>query len=280
MSKNRVAFGIYDHQSDASDAVDRLRAAGFRQTDISVLLSRNEGNKDLALDKGTKAPEGAAAGTGSGLLVGGALGWLAGIGTLAIPGLGPFIAAGPIMALLGGAGVGAAVGGLTGALIGAGIPEYEVKRYEGRIRGGHVLVSVHCDDAEWASSAKEVLRETGAQDISSTSEAAADFDSSDRPKPRRATPGTEQRDTDFKRDFDTFHAANGANYGEFAPCYEFGYRMAEKPEYRERSFHDVEPELKHAYMAGHPNSDWDKISSAVLYGWERAGGKVGGFAMI
>jgi hypothetical protein len=277
MSKNRAVFGIYSHGADASDAVDRLRSAGFRSTDISMLVSKNEGNKDLALDKSTKAPEGAAAGTGSGIVLGGALGWLAGIGTLAIPGLGPFLAAGPIMALLSGAGVGAAVGGLTGALIGAGIPEYEVKRYEGRIHGGHVLVSVHCDDAEWTSAARGILRETGAEAVSSTSEAAADFDASDRPRPRHASP---DHDGDFRRNFEASHGTSGAAYAEFAPCYEYGYRMAQKPEYHDIPFQDAEPELKHAYLAGHPGCDWVKVSSAVLYGWERAGGKVGGFVII
>jgi len=277
MSKNRAVFGIYSHRTDASDAVERLRTAGFRNTDISMLLSKNEGNKDLALDKGTKAPEGAAAGTGSGIVLGGALGWLAGIGSLAIPGLGPFIAAGPIMALLGGAGVGAAIGGLTGALIGAGIPEYEVKRYEGRIRGGHILVSVHCDDSEWTNEAREILRQTGAEDVSSTSEAAADFDATDRPRARHAS---SDLDPDFRRDFEASHGKSGAAFAEFAPCYEFGNRMAQKPEYQNVSFHDAEAELKHAYVAGHPGCDWDKVSSAVLYGWEKAGGKVGGYAII
>jgi hypothetical protein len=277
MSKSRAVFGIYSHRADASDAVERLRSAGFRNTDISMLLSKNEGNKDLALVKRTKAPEGAAAGTGSGILLGGALGWLAGIGTLAIPGLGPFIAAGPIMALLGGAGVGAAVGGLAGALIGAGVPEYEVKRYEGRIRGGHILVSVHCDDSEWTGEAKEILRESGAEDVSTASEAAADFDASDRPRPRHASSDHER---EFQRDFEASHGKSGAVYAEFAPCYEFGYRMAQKPEYHDVPFHAAEPELKHAYLAGHPGCEWEKVSSAVLYGWEKAGGKVGGYATI
>jgi len=277
MSKNRAVFGIYSHRSDAADSVERLRSAGFRNTDISMLLSKNEGNKDLALEKSNKAPEGAAAGTGSGIVLGGALGWLAGIGTLAIPGLGPFIAAGPIMALLGGAGVGAAVGGLTGALIGATIPEYEVKRYKGRIRGGHILVSVHCDDTEWAGEAREILRQSGAEDVSATTEASADFDVSDRPRARHASSDHER---EFQRDFEASHGKSGAVYAEFAPAYEFGYRMAQKPEYQDVSFHAAEAELKHAYLAGRPGCEWEKVSSAVLYGWEKAGGKVGGYATI
>jgi hypothetical protein len=187
MSKNTAVFGIYRGEMDAGEGVDELRLAGFRNTDVSVLYAENAGNKDLAHEKNTKAPEGAATGAGSGAVVGGALGWLAGIGLLAIPGLGPFIAAGPIMGMLGGMGVGGAVGGVAGALIGAGMPEYEAKRYEGRIRKGGVLLSVHCDDTHYVRRAKEILENTGAEDISSSSEAKADFAASDHPQPRAAS---------------------------------------------------------------------------------------------
>jgi hypothetical protein len=161
-----------------------LRQRGFRNTDISVLFPRNEGTKDFATEKNTKAPEGTAAGAGTGAVIGGTLGWLAGIGALAIPGLGPFIAAGPIMAALAGVGVGGAIGGLTGALIGMGIPEFEAKRYEGRIKEGGILLSVHCDDSDWTKKAKEVLEHTGAEDVTSTGEAKADFQKTDKPMPR------------------------------------------------------------------------------------------------
>jgi hypothetical protein len=149
-----------------------------------VLFPENVGSKDFAHQKGTKAPEGASTGAGAGVLVGGGLGWLAGIGALAIPGLGPFIAAGPIMAALAGAGVGGTVGGITGALIGMGIPEYEAKRYEGRVKDGGILLSVHSDSSEWTKRAKDILERTGAQNISSTSEASADFSKTDKPMPR------------------------------------------------------------------------------------------------
>src|SRR5206468_10726449 len=132
-------------------------------------------------------PEGTTAGGASGAMVGGALGWLAGIGALAIPGVGPFIAAGPIMGALAGVGVGGAVGGLIGALTGMGIPEYEAKRYEGRVREGGILISVHCDSSDWVKRAKGIMKETGAQDVSSTGEASADFDVSDKPNPRTRT---------------------------------------------------------------------------------------------
>jgi hypothetical protein len=182
--KNIAVFGIYPDQLTAEDAVDSLKDAGFRNTDISVLFPDNQGSKDFAHEKHTKAPEGAVTGGSSGAVIGGALGWLAGIGALAIPGVGPFIAAGPIMGMLGGIGVGSAIGGLTGALIGLGIPEYEAKRYEGRIRRGSILLSVHCDDTDWARRAKNILTQTGAEDVASTGEAQADFASSDKPLPR------------------------------------------------------------------------------------------------
>src|ERR1700681_1071072 len=146
--KNTAVFGIYSTRAGTEAAVDALKAAGFRNTDISVLLPENKGTKDFAVHKDTKAPEGTAAGAVTGGVIGGTLGWLAGIGSLAIPGVGPFIAAGPIIGALSGLGVGGALGGIAGALIGMGIPEYEAKRYEGRIQRGNILLSVHADDSQ------------------------------------------------------------------------------------------------------------------------------------
>jgi len=182
--KNTAVFGIFPDQLTAEDAVETLKDAGFRNTDISVLFPDNQGTKDFAHEKGTKAPEGAVTGGASGAVIGGALGWLAGIGALAIPGIGPFIAAGPIMGMLGGIGLGGTVGGLTGALIGAGIPEYEAKRYEGRIRRGGILMSVHCDDNDWVKRAKNILEQTGAEDIASSTEAHADYATTEKPMQR------------------------------------------------------------------------------------------------
>jgi hypothetical protein len=190
--KNTAAFGIYSDRMHVERAVDALRAAGYRNTDISVLFPENSGTKDFAHEKHTKAPEGAVTGGAAGALTGGALGWLAGIGAIAIPGIGPFIAAGPIVAALAGAGAGGAMGGLLGGLAGMGIPEYEAKRYEGRIRKGGILLSVHCDDSEWTGKAKEILENTGAEDVSSTGEATADFSKSDRPMPRSTSPSSER----------------------------------------------------------------------------------------
>ena len=179
MAKNKSVLGIYATRPGVEDAVLAFKDAGFSNSDISVLLPENLGTKEIATDKATKAPEGAAAGGTTGAVLGGALGWLAGIGALAIPGVGPFIAAGPIMAALAGVGVGGAVGGFTGALVGLGIPEYEAKRYEGRIMKGGILVSVHCDSSDAITHAKRIMENTGAEDVSSTSESSADVRTND-----------------------------------------------------------------------------------------------------
>src|ERR1700686_5349002 len=173
-SKKTAVFGIYATQSGAENAIEVLTRSGFPISDVSVLVPETLGTKEMGTEKATKAPEGAAAGATSGAVLGGTLGLLAGIGALAIPGVGPFIAAGPIMAALAGLGVGGAVGGLAGSLIGAGIPEYEAKRYEGRIQKGGILLSVHCDTSVEIDQAKEILERTGAEDISSTRESSAD----------------------------------------------------------------------------------------------------------
>jgi hypothetical protein len=175
MAKDIAAFGLYPDRVSLESGIDGLRTAGFRHTDISVVIPDSDTTKELAHEINTKAPEGATIGGGTGAVVGGVLGWLVGIGALAIPGIGPLVAAGPIVAALAGIGAGTATGGLIGALAGAGIPEVEAKRYEGRIRRGAILVSVHCDDSEWADRAKEILETTGAQDVASTSEARADY---------------------------------------------------------------------------------------------------------
>jgi hypothetical protein len=175
MASNTAVFGIFKTRAEIEACVDRLRADGFRAADISVLFPENVGNKEMGHEKATKAPEGAAGGAGTGAVLGGTLGWLVGIGALAIPGLGPFIAAGPIIAALAGAGVGGAVGGVVGGLVGLGVPEYEAKRYEGFIRQGGILMSVHSDNSEWTRKAKDVLDAAGAEHVSSTGEARADI---------------------------------------------------------------------------------------------------------
>ena len=167
---NIAVFGIYPSLSQAEGGVDALVTGSFRQSDISVLAPDQESTKDFAHEKHTKSPEGATAGAATGGAIGGTVGLLVGLGALAIPGLGPFIAAGPIMATLAGLGAGGAVGGLIGALVGMGLPEYEARRYEGRVKDGGVLLSVHCSTAEEITSATEILEQTGATDIASSTE--------------------------------------------------------------------------------------------------------------
>ena len=150
--------------------IRNLQTAGFSGNDISVLMADKEGTRDFALQHNTKAPEGAATGAGTGAVLGGALGWLAGIGALAIPGVGPLIAAGPIMAALGGAAVGGTVGGLTGALVGMGMPEFEAKKYEGKVKSGSALISVHSEDGNETKRAKDIFESAGAKDITTAGE--------------------------------------------------------------------------------------------------------------
>ena len=170
----KAVFCLAKTEAQATTIVEQLKAANFSTNDISALLPDKTGTRDFAHEQHTKAPEGAATGAGTGGVVGGALGWLVGIGALAIPGLGPFIAAGPIMAALSGAAAGAALGGLTGALIGLGIPEYEAKRYEGKIKDGNILISVHADDSTERDRAKAIFERAVAEDISYTEEAGVE----------------------------------------------------------------------------------------------------------
>ncbi len=185
--KNTAVFGIYPNRTAAEEALGHLRSAGFRSTDASVLFPENQGTKDLAHEKNTKAPEGVATGAALGVIIGGALGYLLGVGILAVPALTPYIAGGAIVTALAGAGALGILGGILGAAAGLGIPEYEAKRFEGRIRDGGVLLSVHCDNREWSKRAKSVLEDTGAQDIGAAGEKSGDFANGDKPLPRVRT---------------------------------------------------------------------------------------------
>jgi len=183
--KNTAAFGIFKSRVQAERCIDTLLASGYRNDDISVLAPDQATTHEFATEKNTKAPEGVTTGATAGGALGGTLGLLAGIGALAIPGLGPFIAAGPIMGALAGAGAGAVAGGLVGALVGMGIPEFEAKRYEGHVKDGGILISVHCDDSDWTKKAKDILERSGATDVSSAGEKAASTHGVD----TTATPG-------------------------------------------------------------------------------------------
>lgn len=185
----KSVFCIARNEAHACRIVDLLKHNGFSDNDVSVLLADKEGTRDFAHEKNTKAPEGATTGVATGGLVGGALGWLAGIGALAIPGIGPLIAAGPILAALSGAAIGAAAGGLTGALIGMGIPEYEAKRYEGKVRSGNILISVHTDNAEESRRAREIFEQQDAEDIASAGEEAVARSARSQPQSRKQKRG-------------------------------------------------------------------------------------------
>jgi hypothetical protein len=171
MSTKSVFCIARDHVQ-ASNIVENLKSAGFSNNDISALLPDKSSTREFAHEKGTKAPEGAITGAGTGGVLGGVLGWLAGIGALAIPGLGPFVAAGPIMAALSGGAIGATAGGIIGALVGMGIPEFEAKRYEARLREGRILIAVHSENSDETKRAKEIFERAGAEDISSSGEAS------------------------------------------------------------------------------------------------------------
>src|ERR1039457_4065173 len=189
MSKKSV-FCIATSRNQANQIVERLKFANFSNNDISALFADKETNRDFAHEKNTKAPEGAVTGASTGGVVGGALGWIAGIGALAIPGVGPFIAAGPIIAALSGAAIGAAVGGVAGGLIGLGIPELEAKRYEGKIKQGNILISVHTENSGEIGRAKDIFTKAGAQDICTTGEASAPKDMKATEQARAAKPPT------------------------------------------------------------------------------------------
>jgi hypothetical protein len=169
----KAVFCIANTEAQAEAIVNDLQADGFSNNDISVLFPDSTGTKDFAHEKHTKAPEGATAGVSTGGILGGALGWLAGIGSISLPGLGVFMAAGPIMAALSGAAVGAAVGGLTGALVGMGVPEFEARRYEGKLKEGNILISVHVENGKEENIVKDIFRQANAHDISQQKEAAA-----------------------------------------------------------------------------------------------------------
>jgi len=191
-AKNRVAFGIYPDRPAVEETITQFLHAGFRKADVSALFPENPGSKDFGHEKGTKAPEGASIGGIVGGIVGGVLGWLIAAGWINIPAWSALTAAGPVVAALAGVGALGVVGGIIGALIGMTIPEYEAIRFAGRIREGGVLVSIHCDNHRWASRAKAILEDSGAQDVAVTREKEGDFGNNDKPLPRIRTTTTHE----------------------------------------------------------------------------------------
>lgn len=184
MAKNTSVMGIYTDRRTVSDAINVLHKAGYRPTDISVLSSDNQGSKDFALEKRTKGLEGAATGAAAGAVIGAAVAWLASSQIMTISALAPLVGAGPVLAILAGAGACGTLGWIAGSLAGMRLSEYVARRYAGRIRRGGILLSLHCDSSEWCERAKKALKDTGAREISSASEAAADYGTADKPTER------------------------------------------------------------------------------------------------
>jgi hypothetical protein len=191
---NISVFGIYHTREAAEEAVSALRQARFRNTDMSALFPDNIGSKDFALEKNSKAPEGAITGAAAGVIAGGIVGWLAGAGTLAIPGIAPYLNGGPIVSALAAAGALGIIAAIVGAIVGAAMPEYEARRYRGRVKHSGVLLSVHCDNHDWVKRAAATLKRTGAESVASATEAPADYGDSERPAPRTRTSITDDPD--------------------------------------------------------------------------------------
>lgn len=203
MARNTSVIGIYEDRTTISEAIVALHNAGYRAADISVLSSDNQGSKDFAHEEHTKAPQGAATGSAAGALVGAALAWFVSIHPVAITGLAPLVAAGPVLAALAGAGAGGAVGWISGLLAGVRLHQYVARRYAGRNRRGGILLSVHCDSPEWCNRAKKTLRDTGARNISSAPEAAADYGTTDKPTDRPTAVVTERDEAPAIRTIDS-----------------------------------------------------------------------------
>ena len=274
MSKTVICIANTEAQAEA--IVQHLNEVGIPKSDVSVLFPDKSGSRDFAHEHNTKAPEGTAIGASAGGVTGGVLGLLAGIGALAIPGVGPFIAAGPIMAALSGAAVGAAIGGIAGALIGMGIPEFEAKQYEAKIKAGNILISVHASDGEVVDRVKDIMKQAGAQDITSTGEVSVSDDErmsgggsiTGRVGPTSIDPTSEVAywRANFKG---RPYTQNAANFDDYAPAYAYGVSSYTK--YPGRSFDDVEADLSRDWNGarGTSNLSWDQARIASRDAWDR-----------
>jgi hypothetical protein len=273
----KAVFGIAKSEQQAILIANNLRAAGFSDNDISVLFPDKRSTRDFAHEQHTKAPEGAVSGGVAGGIIGGALGWLVGIGSLAIPGLGPFIAAGPILAALSGVAAGGTAGGIIGGLIGMGMPEYEAKRYEGKIREGNILISVHTDNSDEVSRAKDIFKDAGAEDIAYTGEESVNGQSrSERYEssaPTVTTPMYEAGpystyETGFREDFTSMYGQSGRPYTDYEPAYRYGYMLATDPRYRDCEWEVIEPEARRGWT-DYGRGTWEEFKDAVRRAWGR-----------
>jgi len=278
MSKTIICLAKTEAQAET--IVQRLKEAGIPNNDVSVLFPDKSGSRDFAHEHHTKAPEGTAIGASAGGVTGGVLGLLAGIGALAIPGVGPFIAAGPIMAALSGAAVGATIGGIAGALIGMGIPEFEAKQYEAKIKDGNILISVHTPDGDVAHRVKDIMKEAGADDITSTGEASVSDDERMTGIGRRAgkraaeaiDPTSEA--AYWRENFKSRpYAGNATSFDDYAPAY--GYGVSSYAKYPGRSFDDVEADLSRDWNGarGASSLQWDQARNATRDAWDRIGNR-------
>ena len=273
----KAVFGIAKTEDQAIRIANDLRSAGFSDNDISVLFPDKQGTRDFAHEQHTKAPEGAVSGVVTGGVIGGALGWLVGIGSLAIPGLGPFIAAGPILAALSGVAAGGTVGGIAGALIGMGIPEYEAKRYEGKIREGNILISVHAENSDEVSRAKDAFKNAGAEDVAYTGEEGVSDHSRDASY-QTFTAGSTQPDAEpytsyepaFRQDFSSMYGVTGRQYTDYEPAYRYGYTLATDPRYRDRDWDVIEPEARRGWAG---RGTWEEFKDAVRRARDRVRGR-------
>lgn len=274
MSKTVICLA--NTEAQAETIVDRLNQAGIPTSDVSVLFPDKTGSRDFAHEHNTKAPEGTAIGASAGGVTGGVLGLLAGIGALAIPGVGPFIAAGPIMAALSGAAVGATLGGIAGALIGLGIPEFEAKQYEAKIKEGNILVSAHTTDGDGVDRVKDIMKEAGATDITSTGEVSVSDDQR-RPDVLGGAAGAIDPASEAAYWRDNFkdrpYAQNATSFDDYGPAY--GYGVSSYAKYPSRSFDDVEADLSRDWdgARGASSLQWDQARDATRDAWERIGNR-------
>jgi hypothetical protein len=277
----KSVFGIAKSENQTIRIANDLRMTGFSDNDISVLFPDKQGTRDFAHEQHTKAPEGAISGVATGGVIGGALGWLVGIGSLAIPGVGPFIAAGPILAALSGVAAGGAVGGIVGGLIGMGIPEYEAKRYEGKIREGNILISVHAENSDEVTRAKNIFKNAGAEDISYTGEESVKNGSRDESYERSAQVSRSQfyevepysfYEPAFHEDFISMYSHSGRQYSDYEPAYRYGYMLATDPRYRDRDWNTIEPEARLSWTE-YSRERWEEFKDAVRRSWDRVRGR-------
>jgi hypothetical protein len=273
-----AVFGIAKSEQQAIRIADDLRSTGFSSNDISVLFPDKEGTRDFAHEQHTKAPEGVS-GAAAGESSGGTLGWLVGIGSLAIPGLGPFIATGPILAALSGVAAGGTVGGVVGALVGMGMPEYEAKRYEGKIREGNILISVHAENSDEVSRAKQIFKSAGAEDVAYSGEESVNGESrrnrNTNPAYTSPIPASEVEpystyDAAFHEDFTRMYEQTGRLYVDYEPAYRYGYTLAADPRYRDREWDVIEPEARRGWT---DQGRWEEFKDAVRRSWDRVRGQ-------